>query len=84
MFSLEASFINAEGVRGIKVCKKIPFFDVKIVRCLSGVNCKKLRYFQKLFSNDDLGTQKKFFDSFGQKSCKLTLVSEYHFRFSTG
>ncbi len=42
MFSLKAPFINAEGVRGIKVCKKIPFFDVKIVRCLSGGNCKKL------------------------------------------
>jgi hypothetical protein len=53
--SLEAPFISAESFRGTKAYKKIPFFNVKIVRGLSGGD-KKGDIFQKCFSNDDIGT----------------------------
>jgi hypothetical protein len=29
-------FMSARGVRGIKACKKIQFFNIEIVRFLSG------------------------------------------------
>jgi hypothetical protein len=40
-FPLEARFISAGGVRGIKASKKMPFLNAKIVRCPSGGYYKK-------------------------------------------
>jgi hypothetical protein len=34
IFSLEAPFISGGDVRGIKACKKMPFFNAKSIRCL--------------------------------------------------
>jgi hypothetical protein len=56
IFSLEASFISAEDVGGIKASKKMPFFYAKIVKCPSCGYYKKGIFIKKIFSNDDLGT----------------------------
>jgi hypothetical protein len=55
MFSLEASFISARGVRGIKASKKMSFFNAKIVRCPSGGYYNNGNFLKSIFSNDDLG-----------------------------
>jgi hypothetical protein len=47
------------GVLGVsRPVKKIPvpFFNVKILKCLGGGNYKKQLYLWGVFSNDDLGT----------------------------
>ncbi len=63
MFSLEAPLISAGGVMGIKVSKKMQFFNVKIVRCPSGGHYKKNRQFLKIFFGQGFRYLKKtFFD----------------------
>jgi hypothetical protein len=43
-------FLKCWGVRGIKACKKISFFNAKIVRCPSCGYYKKGNFFKKFFS----------------------------------
>jgi hypothetical protein len=61
-FSLEAPFISAGGVRGIKASKKMSFFNAKIVRCPSGGYYKKV--FKNFFPKVDLSPEKNFFKFF--------------------
>ncbi len=59
IFSLEAPFISAGNVRGIKASKKMSFFNAKIVIEVPVVGLtKKGNYFEKFFSKDDLGHKK--------------------------
>jgi hypothetical protein len=81
LFSLEAPFVSAGGVRNIKATEKMSFFNAKIVRCPSGGYYKRGNFFQKVFSKDDLGPKKIFCDR-NVAQAEMTPVSEYYFRFS--
>jgi hypothetical protein len=59
IFSIEAPFISAGNVRGMKASKKMSFFNAKIVRGPSCGSYKKTAiFFEKFFSQDDLGHKK--------------------------
>jgi hypothetical protein len=58
IFSLEAPFISAGNVRGIKASKKMSFSMPKLLEAPVVGLTKNCNFFEKFFSKDDLGHKK--------------------------